>query len=535
VNEMKFLLTALILFFTYQTVCGECSGGFIAEPVLKHETENEKRCNYNPLININAEDRLAIDYLEARFGVPADSFTILPRGFYDTFYDLKSNYRINPLIHGINQKNYWQILSTSGFEYFYANRSGNFIPGSSGRIFDKYSTFILSQSGNMVLLNSLALYWELNEINYYDDHAWKSADVEMKRVYAKLKLWKLSVLAGRDTLNLGPGEYGMILSSNAAPCWMIKIQNEETLRWWGDWNFVFMKGWIKDERDDVSDPEIMAMRLTYRPQGLFDFFELGMTRAMMYGGEGRYQYKAVEYPKLIIGSEDNIPRGKYDADSYGGVDFTFHIPMYKLVPQIKVFKFYFEESGTDIRAIWQVEDWGDFTLPYIFFNFFERAYVTGIFMAMDNDIFRLEYTKTAFSFYRHHNYPVEGYTENGLSLGHPLGTNHEALRFNHRHWFNNSFSFKWEIGYYQLQGEKTKDHDKKFTALFPMFSLTDGLVRRGYFSLWTDWIVYGHILRGYFSVDAGPKSDSDPSPTVTKPVDKATADITLGFSAIIKF
>lgn len=202
---MKFLPALFIIIFAYQALWGDCEQGFVAEPVLKHEKENEKRCVYNPIININTEDRLAIDYMEARFGVPSDSFTILPRGFYDTFYDLKTNYRINPFIHGIDKKNYWQTLSTSGFEYFYANRSGNFIPGSSGRIFNKYSTFILSQSGNMVLLNSLALYWELNELNYYDAGSWKGFDIDLRRVYAKLKLWKLSVLAGKDTLHLGPG------------------------------------------------------------------------------------------------------------------------------------------------------------------------------------------------------------------------------------------------------------------------------------------------------------------------------------------
>jgi len=122
-----------------------------------------------------------------------------------------------------------------------------------------------------------------------------------------------------------------------------------------------------------------------------------------------------------------------------------------------------------------------------------------------------------------------------MSLGHPLGRNHQAIRFNHRHWFNDSFSFKWEIGFYQKPAAKESDHDKYVGAIFPLFSLDEGLVRRGYFSLWTDWIIYGHILRSYFSVDAGPKSDSDPNPVMTDVSDKATADITLGFSAIFKF
>jgi len=296
-----------------------------------------------------------------------------------------------------------------------------------------------------------------------------------------------------------------------------------------------MKGWLNDERDDVSNPEIFAMRMTYRPQGSFDFFELGMTRTMMYSGDGMYHYKIIDYPMLISGIKDNQPRGKFDADSYGGIDFTFNIPFYKLAPELKVFKLYFEESGTDIKAIWQVEDAGKFNFPYILFTFYERAYLAGIFIGLENDAMRLEYTKTAISFYKHHLYPSEGYSFRGMSLGHPLGNNHQALKFNHTHWFNNGFSFKWEVGYYQLPGIDRNDKNKYFSAFFPMFSLDEGLIRRGYFSLWADWVVYGHILRGYFSLDSGPKSDSDPRPSKITVSDKATVDTTLGFSFLLKF
>lgn len=531
---MKRVFVPVFILFFLLSVKADCYSGFIPKMRLSHS--NSKECLYNPLIHINSEDRVAIDYLETVYGEPKDSFTILPRGFYDTVKYSNDPYRIKPFLNGVETSNYWQIISSAGVEYYYSNRAANFIPGSSGKIFQHPSTFVMSQSGNMVLLNSLALYWELREYNYFDNSSnWESFSVDFNRVYAKLKLWKISAMFGKDTLHLGPGEHGMILSANAAPYWMMKFQNEETIRLWGSWNFVIMKGWLKDEREDISNPEIFAMRMTYRPQGSFDFFELGMTRTMMYSGDGMYHYKIVDYPVLISGAKDNLPRGKFDADSYGGIDFTFNIPFYKLVPELKVFKLYFEESGTDIKAIWQVEDLGDFTIPYILFKFYERAYLTGIFIGLENDAMRLEYTKTAFSFYKHHLYPQEGYSYRGMSLGHPLGNNHQALKFNHTHWFENGLSFKWEIGYYQLPGINRNDKDKSFSALFPMFSLDEGLIRRGYFSLWVGWVVNGHILRGYFSLDGGPKSDSDPRPSKITVSDKATVDITLGFSFLLKF
>lgn len=531
---MRRIPASLFIFLFIFSLKADCFSGFISEPRLSHS--NSKECLYNPLIHINTEDRMAVDYLETVFGEPSDSFSILPRGFYDTVRHSSDPYRIKPFLHGIETQNYWQFISSAGVEYYYSNRAGNFIPGSSGKIFHHPSTFVMSQSGNMVLLNSLALYWELKEYNYFDKASnWDSFLIDVNRVYAKLKLWKISMLAGKDNINLGPGEHGMLLSSNTHPYWMLKFQNEETIDLWGHWNFVVMKGWLLEERKDVSDPEIFAMRLTYRPRGIFNFFELGMTRTMMYSGRGMYQYKAVEYPMLVSGIEDNLPRGKFDADSFGGVDFTFNIPFYKIIPELKVFKIYFEESGTDIKAIWQVEDLGKFAFPYILFTFYERAYLAGIFIGMENDALRLEYTKTAYSFYRHHLYPHEGYSYKGLSLGHPLGRNHQALKFNHTHWFNNRFSFKWELGYYQLPGIDRNDKNKYFSALFPMFSLDEGLVRRGYFSLWSDFVIKGHILRGYFSLDGGIKSDENPLPTQIKISDKSTIDVILGLSFLLKF
>ncbi|MGI6394938.1 MAG: capsule assembly Wzi family protein [bacterium] len=507
---------------------------FIAEPILNHSKEDE--VHYNPLININADERAVFDILETVYSKPKDSFSIFPRGFYSTMRDVGNGYRLTPFLHGRFAPNYWQIVSSAGLEYHYSNKKGGFVPGGSGKIFNHPSNFAMVQTGNAVFLNSIAFYWELKEHNFFNNHAqWDSFSVEFNRVYAKIKLLKLSAMFGKDTLHLGPGEHGLILSSNAAPYWMVKVQNEETLKLWGDWNFVVMKGWLSEEREDASNPEIFAVRLTYRPPGKFNFFELGLTRTMMYSGKGLHRHTLVEYPVLISGAKDNVPRNKYDADSFGGIDFTFNIPVYKINPAVKVFKLYIEEAGTDIKAIWQVEDMGEFTLPYILFKFYERAYLLGMFIGLKRDTFRLEYTKTAFSFYRHHLYPVEGYSYKGLSLGHPLGRNHQALKFNHTRWFHNNFSFKWEIGYYQLNCEKKMDKNKFYTALFPMFSLDKGLVRRGYVSLWADWVVKGHILRGYFSLDAGPKSDADPSPIHVKPVDKATVDIVFGLSTIIKF
>ena len=537
---MIFVFILFFLLFSSEVFAESCDSSFIVAPELFHKEGEEIRCKFNPLLHVNTDDRIVLDYFEAQNSTPKDSFSILPRGFYDTRSDLKSLYPVLPFVNGVQKqdrwRNHWQIVSKVGASYYFSNKDGNFIPGAGGRRFDKGSTMILSQSGNAVFLDSWAFYWELEEKNNFKSgRSIASTDVSFRRFYAKLKMWKFSIMGGKDTVHLGPGEYGMLISSNADPFLMVKFQNEQTLRFGGDWNLLFFNGWLREEREMSGNPQLLAMRLTYRAPGMFDFFEIGITRSMMYGGNGRPAYNLTDYPYLISGAADNVPRSKWDADSYAAVDLTFNIPMYKLNPKIKVFKFYFQESGTDIKAIWQVEDKMEILLPYLFFCFLERAYVTGIFAATEKDIMRLEYSKTSLSHYRHHLYVGEGFSYHGLSLGHPFGRNHQAIRFNHRHLFNDSFSFKWEVGYYQLGGAVKQDSNMKFTAIYPFFSLRDGIVRRGYATLWLDWIFYGHLLRGYISVDAGPKSDGDVSPINVSVRDKATADVLTGFSVILKF
>ena len=537
---MIFVFLLLFLLCSTEIFAGECDNSFIVLPKIYQKEGEENRCRFNSLLHISTDDRAAIDYFEMQNSEPKDSFSILPRGFYDTKNDVKSLYPVLPYLNGVKKndrwKNSWQIVSKVGAGYYFSNKDGNFIPGAGGRKFDKGSTMITSQSGNAVFLDSWAFYWELEEKNNFNStHSIASTDVDFRRFYAKLKMWKFSIMAGKDTVHLGPGEYGMLLSSNAEPFYMVKIQNEQTIHLGGDWNLLFMNGWLREERGDISNPNILAMRLTYRPPKMFSFFELGMTRSMMYSGDGRPSYDLTEYPYLIAGVSDNVSYSKWDADSYAAIDFTFNIPMYKLNSKIKAFKLYFQESATDIKAVWQVEDKVELMLPYLLFNFLERGYLAGIFAATEHDIMRLEYSKTSLSHYRHQIYNYDGYTLRGLSLGHPFGRNHQAVRFNHRHYFNPSFSFKWEIGYYQLGGAVKQDKNMKVTAIYPFFSLRDGIVRRGYATIWLDWIFYGHLIRGYVSVDAGPKSDDDISPIAVTVRDRATADILTGISVILKF
>ena len=264
---MIFIFLLIFLFFSTEIFAEECDDSFIALPKIYQKEGEENKCRFNPLIHINTDDRSVYDYFEAQNSTPKDSFSILPRGFYDTKDGLRSLYPILPFVNGVTKndrwKSYWQIVSKVGAGYYFSNKDGNFIPGAGGRRFDKGSTMITSQSGNAVFLDSWAFYWELEEKNTFKSgSAIASTDVDFRRFYAKFRMWKLSIMAGKDTVHLGPGEYGMLLSSNADPFYMVKIQNERTIHLGGDWNLFFVNGWLREEREMSANPQLLAMRLT---------------------------------------------------------------------------------------------------------------------------------------------------------------------------------------------------------------------------------------------------------------------------------
>ena len=67
--------------------------------------------------------------------------------------------------------------------------------------------------------------------------AWQLADgrpadgaaVDLFRAYAKIMFWKFSLEGGKDNVQLGPGEYGLLLSSNTVPYYLVKLQTEQSL------------------------------------------------------------------------------------------------------------------------------------------------------------------------------------------------------------------------------------------------------------------------------------------------------------------
>ncbi len=469
-------------------------------------------------------------FFETRNALPEYSYSFPLSSFLKFKLSLEDFNKVEYFFHLKKRKLFWiSPIEQIKFDYMYSSKVTDFsIPNDFGQIVDKGFRQYLSEKGGLGYKNRFLLIYSFKQ--FFDERG--NPEFNIKKLYTKLKLWNLEIEIGKDNLHFGPGQYGILISRNATPFPMIKFQNIEPLNFWGKWNFVFFKGWLPEKRKDISNPELLGLRFVWRLPH-WNFLEIGASRTTLYSGEGKPKYAIYEYPSLIAGAKENQPQSIYNNDAYASLDFSFYIPINKKFKTIKMMKFYFQEAGTDIHAMWQVEDLGKPAFPFFFFGFYERAYLTGILFSTSNNIFRLEYVNTAYSFYHHSHYYIEGYTFKGVSLGYPLGINIQKIMFNHRILLDKSFSLFYELGFYEKQAHDKMDHNVIF-AIYPLFSFGDKL--RHFYGKFSGTFALKNIkINTFFYLNAGDQIDTNPLPTVTKIENKSELFYLFGISTSFIF
>ena len=101
----------------------------------------------------------------------------------------------------------------------------------------------------------------------------------------------------------GPGwQSSLILSNNARPMPALWINRNNThafespwLSWIGPWQFTALAGQYESDRA-VPDAKLIGMRFTFRP---IDGLDIGLSRAIMFGGEGRPEGASTIWNALI--------------------------------------------------------------------------------------------------------------------------------------------------------------------------------------------------------------------------------------------
>ena len=378
----------------------------------------------NPNLNINSDEIFLYDNIQASKESKDFILSIKPLPYYYIFSAgerLKyfSNYIEKPEI-------YFKPVNNIDVSVFNTNADYLLLEGKSGLSLKKGFNIILTHDGQISYKDRFVGYYQLREIINKDQ---KKGDV--LRVYAKFIVGKFSLQIGKDNVNWGHGEYGLLLSNNAYPFPMVKIQTEEPIDFYGKWSFAVLNSWLQEKRRDTSYPKILGIRVVYKPKS---FLEIGLTKTTMYGGSGRPEYKSLkDYWELITSTKDNVTGSKYDNDSYASYDIALYLP----VKQFDVFKIYYEKAGTDVAAFWQKEDKGKLSKDFPFiFSLLSPAYNVGVFISKGKDVFRFEYVETSKIFYTHHYYHYEGYSYKGYSLGYPYGRNVRSLFLKYTRWID---------------------------------------------------------------------------------------------------
>ena len=467
----------------------------------------------NPLTNTNVEAIEIYDNALSTENSKSQSTTIKPFSGYKTLYLLNENIkRVEPLLNIFEYPDYY-IKPLNSFEtkFYITNEENTFLEGQSGLKLRKGLNLFLFEDGLFSLGRRAVLYYQFRQ-------EWNRAykKIELFRGYLKFRFYKFSLELGKDNVNLGPGEYSVLLSNNAPPFPMVKIQTEEPFHFLGKWDFLFLRGWLIEDRKDVDNPNILALRVVWKPA---DWLEIGGTKTTLYGGEGRPGYSLKEYWDLITSSKDNIPGGKFDNESLAGIDLSLYLPIYKWLEPVNIFKFYIQQAGTDIAAIWQEDDDKKIRLPYLLFKFERHSLKTGVLVSTKSSIYRLELVYTGRDTYRHHNYPQNGYTYKGLSLGYPYGRNIFSIFFKHRKYINNNLTFEYKVGFYRFP--YISENTLKFKRYFAQALLNKKLKNI--------------VLEGFFRIDKTDNYDIDPSPIRFNMVPEDKLFYILGFSFSYRF
>lgn len=145
--------------------------------------------------------------------------------------------------------------------------------------------------------------------------------------YAKLTLYNVELLVGRDSLWWGPGLHGsLILSNNAAPLDQVRLQAAEPflLPWVGDWvgptKLLFFLAQLEERRDHPR-AKLAGMRVTISP---FRALELGLSRAVTFDGDDRPRPDIGDYPRILFdppaGDIATGPEARFRNNNVLGID-----------------------------------------------------------------------------------------------------------------------------------------------------------------------------------------------------------------------
>ncbi|MEW5767019.1 MAG: capsule assembly Wzi family protein [bacterium] len=230
-----------------------------------------------------------------------------------------------------------------------------------------------------------------------------TADIGLYKGYLKLNWKYLELELGRDNLWWGPGYHGaLILSTNAPPFDLIKLNT--SYRWL---SFSLFLTRLEKDRE-IPHPFLTGSRLELKlPWG----FNLGGSRVIMLGGEGRPELKWADVWTILSGKNVADANEGAETNQLAAVDVAWRREIKG--HQSPAIEIYGEFGGED--------EAGGF--PII------SGYLIGFALADGQTGFRVEQARTYYkvswsdfypNWYGHHVYKT-GYRYQGQIIGHHMG------------------------------------------------------------------------------------------------------------------
>jgi len=232
----------------------------------------------------------------------------------------------------------------------------------------------------------------------------EGTDLQLLEGRAALGLGPVEISFGRQSLWWGQGSHGsLVLTNNAEPLDMLRLTNPNPvllpwiLEYLGPFRFdVF---WSRLENDRVvAKPYFAGLRFDFKP---LPWFELGASRTVILGGEGRPSIGWDEFLTILGGK--NLNGGADTSNSLAALDLRLKIPF------LAGSEFYGELGGEDEANHFFSKD------SWIIGAYLPWLEPTGRFSL------RIEYADLSSPVWYRHTQYRSGYTFEGKIMGHHVG------------------------------------------------------------------------------------------------------------------
>lgn len=302
------------------------------------------------------------------------------------------------------------LLKALKLDMFYNSKESliSMIPEKEGVRLREGMNVISALKGDFSISEKINFQYQLRKYLNQEENKFS-----IHRAFLSFNFEKVSLIVGKDNIKVGPSRYGNLLSSTNPPFYQVRLQTREPLSFFGLLDYTILYGKLLEERKDHSDPDFLFVRGDYKPNR---YLEIGINRALLFGGKGRPSYKLHEYPRLFTGVEETIG-GRFDNDSYLGYDIRLNL----FFDSFDVFQLYYENNATDVESPLKKGDPKKIHFPLILLKFHDNARTGGVKIRRGKYVLNWELTSTSKTMYINHNYPVEGLSYKGFVLGYPYG------------------------------------------------------------------------------------------------------------------